>query len=72
MRTESKDLSAAEHTWGNARSLFFPPSFGRRCPEGAEVGVESGHFTYVEPTPSRCARLPLPKEGAREMLEILF
>ena len=24
---------------GGARALFFPPSFGRRCPEGAEVGL---------------------------------
>ena len=24
---------------GDARALFFPPSFGMRCPEGAEVGL---------------------------------
>ena len=24
---------------GDVRALFFPPSFGRRCPEGAEVGL---------------------------------
>ena len=30
---------------------FFPPSFGRRCPAGAEVGSRSGIFTRGDANP---------------------
>ena len=81
-----------------------PPSYGRRCPKGAEVGwgkryerergdrlkcvvYEStlstadavplprwgrqrggGFAAKRKPTPPRCARQPLPREGAREVI----
>ena len=86
---------------GKELAWSFPPSYGRRCPEGAEVGwgkryerqvgkiVSSAPFTRApypplrgppsprgegkeeaaspqkrKPTPLRCARQPLPREGA--------
>ena len=45
-----------------------PPSFGRRCPEGAEVGSRSIFSHAGMLTPPRFARLPLPEEGARMIL----
>ena len=86
---------------GKGLAWILPPSYGRRCPEGAEVGGKSGMkksegdrlkcvvyestlstaarspFPNGEgkeeglrrpkrkPTPPRCARQPLPREGAR-------
>ena len=86
---------------GKGLAWILPPSYGRRCPKGAEVGwekryerqvgkiVSSAPFTRApypplrgppsprgegkeeaaspqkrKPTPLRCARQPLPREGA--------
>ncbi len=61
----------------------YPPSLGRGMPEGqgAELGKrwfnrttmgsvspQADFYFMREPTPTRFARLPLPKEGARETL----
>ena len=44
--------------------FFLPPSFGRRCPEGAEVGTVK-RYSLIRGNQPRLARLPLPAEGAR-------
>ena len=55
-------------SYQSTHSTFLPPSFGRRCPERAEVGSRSGISHTGIPTPPRFARLPLPEEGARMIL----
>ena len=52
----------------STHSTFIPPSFGRRCPEGAEVGSRCGFSHAGMPTRPRFARLLLPEEGARMIL----
>ena len=59
------------YTYDDTRSPFvLPPSFGRRCPEVAEVGrvKRYSHFRGNQP---RLASLvcPLPEEGARMMFK---
>ena len=56
---------ALSPSYQSTHSSFLPPSFGRRCPEGAEVGSRSGISLTGMPPPPRFARLPLPEEGAR-------
>ena len=68
---------------GKGLAWILPPSYGRRCPEGVEVGwggkryprhkafpngegkEEAASPQKRKPTPPRCARQPLPREGAR-------
>ena len=61
---------ALSPSYQSTHSSFLPPSFGRRCPEGAEVGSRSGIFTRGDANPAslRFARLPLPEEGAGMIL----
>ena len=46
-------------------STFLPPSFGRRCPEGAEVGSRSGFFTRGDANPASL-RSSIPSRGRGE------
>ena len=39
--------------------LFFPPSFGRRCPEGAEVGRVK-RYSHIRGSQPRLASLVCP------------
>ena len=50
-------------------STFLPPYFGRRCPEGRKLALEAVFPHAGMPTPPRFARLPLPEEGARMILD---
>jgi len=49
----------------STHSTFLPPSFGRRCPEGAEVGSRSGIFTCEDATPASL-RSSAPSRGRGE------
>ena len=40
-------------------ALFFPPSFGRRCPEGAEVGRVI-RYSHIRGSQPRLASLVCP------------
>ena len=57
---------------GKGLAWMLPPSFGRRCPEGAEVGGDSGmkeseemrlKSTIYESTLSTADAVPLPHAG---------
>jgi len=48
-------------------STFLPPSFGRRCPEGAEVGSRSGIFTREDANPDSL-RSSAPSRGKGEKI----
>ena len=48
------------YTYDDTRSPFFlPPSFGRRCPEGAEVGRVK-RYSYIRGNQPRLASLVCP------------
>ena len=40
-------------------ALFLPPSFGRRCPEGAEVG-RVNRYSHIQGSQPRLASLVCP------------
>ena len=46
-------------------SAFLPPSLGRRCPEGAEVGSRIGIFTREDANPASL-RSSAPSRGRGE------
>ena len=52
-------------SYQSTHSSFLPPSFGRRCPEGAEVGSRSGIFTRGDTNPASL-RSSAPSRGKGE------
>jgi len=54
-------ISSAFLPWGRLKDGSFATIFM----DGQRETREGAGPTKVKPTPSRCARLPLPKEGAR-------
>ena len=52
-------------SYQSTHSSFLPPSFGRRCPEGAEVGSRSGIFTCGDTNPASL-RSSAPSRGRGE------
>ena len=49
-----------KYTYDDTRSPFFlPPSFGRRCPEGAEVGRVK-RYSHIRGNQPRLASLVCP------------
>ena len=48
-----------KYTYDDIRSPFFPPSFGRRCPEGAEVGTVK-RYSLIRGSQPRLASLACP------------
>ena len=48
-----------KYTYDDIRSPFFPPSFGRRCPEGAEVGRVK-RYSHIRGNQPRLASLVCP------------
>ena len=58
----TRDLSPS---YQSTHSSFLPPSFGRRCPEGAEVGSRSGIFTRGDANPASL-RSSAPSRGRGE------
>ena len=56
---------ALSPSYQSTHSSFLPPSFGRRCPEGAEVGSRCGFFTRVDANPASL-RSPAPSRGRGE------
>ena len=57
--------SALSPSYQSTHSTFLPPSFGRRCPEGAEVGSRSGIFTHGDTNPASL-RSSAPSRGRGE------
>ena len=57
--------SALSPSYQSTHSTFLPPSFGRRCPEGAEVGSRSGIFTRGDANPASL-RSSAPSRGRGE------
>ena len=57
--------SALSPSYQSKESAFLPPSVGRRCPEGAEVGSRSGIFTYGDANPASL-RSSAPSRGRGE------
>ena len=53
---------ALSPSYQSTHSSFLPPSFGRRCPEGAEVGSRSGFFTRGDANPASL-RSSAPSRG---------
>ena len=53
---------ALSPSYQSTHSSFLPPSFGRRCPEGAEVGSRSGIFTRGDANPASL-RSSAPSRG---------
>ena len=56
---------ALSPSYQSTHSTFLPPSFGRRCPEGAEVGSRSGIFTHGDANPASL-RSSAPSRGRGE------
>ena len=62
--------SALSPSYQSTHSTFLPPSFGRRCPEGAEVGSRSGIFTCGDANPASLrSSAPSRGEAAEKPLE---
>ena len=60
---------ALSPSYQSTHSSFLPPSFGRRCPEGAEVGSRSGIFTRGDANPASLrSSAPSRGRGARMIL----
>ena len=68
--TEPKDrgdaaIAPLSPSYQSTHSTFLPPSFGRRCPEGAEVGSRCGIFTHGDTNPASL-RSSAPSRGRGE------
>ena len=48
-----------KYTDDDTHSFFLPPSFGRRCPEGAEVGTVK-RYSHIRESHPRLASLVCP------------
>ena len=61
--------SALSPSYQSMHSTFLPPSFGRRCPDGAEVGYVKRYF-HTRGYQPRLASLvcPFQRKGARMIL----
>ena len=67
-RISSSNMRRSRHlnpSYQSTHSSFLPPSFGRRCPEGAEVGSRSGIFTRGDANPASL-RSSAPSRGRGE------
>ena len=67
MRNECGE--ALSPSYQSTHSSFLPPSFGRRCPEGAEVGSRSGILTCGDANPASLrSSAPSRGRGANDFL----
>ena len=67
-RISSSNMRRSRHlnpSYQSTHSSFLPPSFGRRCPEGAEVGSRYGIFTRGDANPASL-RSSAPSRGRSE------
>ena len=66
IHTRGKSATRAmSPSYQSTHSTFLPPSFGRRCPEGAEVGSRSAIFTRGDANPASL-RSSAPSKGRGE------